>query len=305
MVTLGDWQGTFTGENGHKGAVWEARLSPDATIAATASADFSAKIWDATTGQCLTTLPHSHIVRTVDLSPSSSTTAPYQIRVLTAGHEKLIRLWDLADAPRDGSEALATSASVHGFVDRALEREGLGNVSHRGTVKKVVWDEGRGQVVSMGEDRLIKWWDLGSFEKIHEMKLSDEGVISSMEKSHDGQFLAITTGNQIVFLDLASRLPLFSHTLAFSPSSASLHPIHRDSYITGSLDDEWVRVHSVRDGGKVVEVGKGHHGPVHQVSWTPDGEAYASGSEDGTIRLWQTTPKNYGLWRVNDEVGES
>ena len=61
--------GTF---EGHKGAVWSVHMDPSATLAATGSADFSAKIWDLSTGNEKLSLPHKHIVRAVELSLDGS-----------------------------------------------------------------------------------------------------------------------------------------------------------------------------------------------------------------------------------------
>ena len=55
-----------------QGAVWSCVLNSTAMLAATASADFSAKLWDAITGNELHTLQHSHIVRACQFAEQSS-----------------------------------------------------------------------------------------------------------------------------------------------------------------------------------------------------------------------------------------
>ncbi|KAI5476496.1 serine/threonine kinase receptor associated protein [Pseudohyphozyma bogoriensis] len=254
-------------------AVWSSRISEDGLRAVTGSADFTAN--------CLTTLPHNHIVRTVDLNRGST-------RVLSGGHEKKLRIWDLSRAPSDGSDA---------SLDDVLEFKNGEELAHAGTIKSAVWDEKRSSAVSFGEDKVVRWWDLRTLQPTHSITFT--APITSMEKSHDGELLSITSGNDVTFLSLESRLPYLTHTLDYAPSTASIHPITRETFVTGETKNGWVRVHDAQT-GEEREVGKGHHGPVHCISYSPDGECYASGSEDGTIRLWQSVPKTYGLWRLNE-----
>lgn len=102
---------------------------------------YFSKVWDAVSGACITTLPHNHIVRTVDISASNN-------QVLSGGSEKKMRLWDLTRAPSDGSDASAT--------DGVVEFVGVDGLTHAGTVRSALFDEKRNTVVSQGEDMTVK-----------------------------------------------------------------------------------------------------------------------------------------------------
>ncbi|KAH8914534.1 serine/threonine kinase receptor associated protein [Atractiella rhizophila] len=267
---LGDWVGTFIG---HKGAVWSSKLSHDATKAVTGSADFTAKVWDTSSGDALLTLPHPHIVRSVAISPSANAVA-------TGCQDKRVRIFDLSSSSTEG-QMLGSDAETH-----------------TSTVRSVVWDEPRRQVISAGEDGAVKWWDLRSNVLAHSVSYPEQ--ITSLEKPFDSSLLSLVTGKDVSFIDLDTQQTFLSHKLNYKPTTASIHPTSRSTFVTGSSEDGWVRVHDAETGVER-EVYKGHHGPVWAISYSPDGEMYASGSEDGTIRLWQTSPKSYGLWRLPED----
>ncbi|KAI0303405.1 WD40 repeat-like protein [Multifurca ochricompacta] len=273
----GDWAGTFIG---HKGAVWSAKLSRDGLRAASGSADFTARFWDTENGEMLHSFSHNHIVRSVAISPELQF-------LLTGGQEKKVRIFDLG-------KPNAEPVVLH---------EG-DELSHNGMIKSVVWfDENTG--VSAGEDKIIKWWDVRSC-KVTRMEKFDE-PITSMELSVQTQRLVVTSGKTVAFIPAQPAVTdtlIHRLHLLYTPSSASVHPILKDRFVTGSTRDEWVRVHNIT--GEEYEVLKGHHGPVHCIEYSPDGELFASGSEDGTIRLWQTTPgKTYGLWKGSLDGGKT
>ncbi|KAI8993626.1 WD40-repeat-containing domain protein [Pilobolus umbonatus] len=265
----GDWIGTF---RGHKGAVWNARLSQDANKAVTASADFSAKVWNTLTGEEVHSFSHQHIVRAADFSKDGT-------RIITGGKEQKIRIFDL-------------------YRPDAIPMEAIG---HEASIKAVVWDEEHHSILSAGDDSTVRIWDLRTMRERGVIKCA--APVSTMTLSADGTYVSWAAGKTANFWKSDSPIEdVKTFDTKENTSSVSLHPNHT-KFVAGSDEDLWVRIYDFNS-GEVTEVYKGHHGPIHTVSYSPDGEIYATGSEDGTIRLWQNDPsKPYGLWKKQGEAG--
>jgi len=256
----GDWIGTF---EGHKGAVWGVALNHDGSKAATAAADFSAKIWDALNGTEVCTLQHNHIVKSVAFNPGGNL-------LVTGSNEKIIRIFDLQRPDADPVKM----------------------TGHESNLRHVAF-YGEKYIVSCSDDKTLRLWDTTSAQEIR--RLDFPSIVNDIEVNTVNRTLSICYGTMVAFWNLDNLTQIKEIVMPTQIHSASLKP-DKSMYVAGGEDFKIYKYDY--DTGAELEAFKGHFGPVHCVRFSPDAELYASGSEDGTLRLWQTNVgKNYGLWK--------
>lgn len=290
----GDWIGTFFG---HKGAVYQARLSHDAAMAATASADFTARVWDTHTGETLWKLQHDHVVRSIAFPPKGGDF------LATGGMDKKLRIFDLSQSSTSGAGAHREAARP----DPPSYEIGAG--IHRGPIKAIVWTHDTNIIVTAADDKLIRWWDLTSQSVVQELPFQgDIGTCELSALSLDPNdiggglpVLNIAAGKTVYFYGgPQARTLLKKVTLPYDVAGLALHAGQR-KFVTGGIKDPWATVYDY-DSEAVMDTHKGHHGPIWSISFSPDGKLYATGSEDGTIKMWKNCTGPYGLWRADRET---
>jgi len=258
----GDWIGTFIG---HKGAVWSAHMNNSASMVVTGSADYTAKVWDSVNGKELHSFVHTRIVKSTHFSQDGK-------RILTGGQDKTLRIYDLA---KPEAEPVALEA-------------------HTQPVKVALWSKDDNTIISGGQDSVLRVWDVRTLKEVISRPL--KSAVTSIEISLNSRHISTTAGKEVTFWDAQKFEVDKSFTLGLELNSTSLSP-DSSTFVVGASSDSWARVYEFNT-GKELEILKGHHGPVHCVHFAPDGATFASGSEDGTIRLWQNgEPKSYGLWQ--------
>ncbi len=246
----GDWIGTF---EGHNGAVWCARFNRTADRVVTASADYTARLWDATSGEELHSWEMKGLVKASVFSVDNT-------QVYAGGFDKKLLV---LDAVRHDSPA----------------QELVGHQEHLTHIVALPDDH---LILSAGKGRDVFVWDKRTGQIAR--RLPTEAKVSSLSADFAGSTVSVTSGTSQVSLyrsdtlELVRSLTLPRETdcVAFDPPSVRL--------LTGGRE-EWVRVYHSETGEELGRY-KGHHGPISALAASPLGQTFASGSDDASVRIW-------------------
>lgn len=233
----------------------------------------------------------------------------------TGGAEKKLRVWDLnrsGNGVSNGTTSPPPSSSSPAASNPTSYE--IGPNVHTATIKSVIWSPTDTNIlITAADDKKIRWWDLRT-SRAPVAEYTVDGPIGSCEMNTsssrtlttpvaDASILSVAAGKNVYFFDGTSRpgTLLKSHKLpqqadAVAVNLASDGNGGRGKFVTGGATDTWVHVYDYET-GEEVEVGKGHHGPVWSVGFAPDGKLYATGSEDGTVKLWKNCAGEFGLWK--------
>eukprot|EP00873_Tetraselmis_striata_P028763 jgi/Tetstr1/449027/TSEL_003795.t1 len=257
------WPSYTSTLRGHTGFVTSVAFSPDGTLLASVSYDYTVRLWNALTGEEALPQPlrgHTEPVTSVAFSPDGT-------RLASASHDETVRVWNALT----GEEALPQPLRGHSYVlSLAFSPDGT-------------------RLASASRDKTVRVWNAVTGEEALPQPLRGHtGPVTSVAFSPDGTLLASASWDKTVRVwnavtgEEALPQPLEGHTgtvtcVAFSPDGTRL---------ASASDDKTVRVWNTLTGEEALpQPLEGHTGEVTSVAFSPDGTRLASAG-DWTVRMW-------------------
>jgi WD40 repeat protein len=242
--------------SGHTGSVRAVAWSPDGTMIASGADDLAVRIWNAESGELLHTLPINDggwTIGCVAWSPDGTTIA--------ACSGNTVSMWD-ADT---------------GMLQRTLG-------GHADMVISLAWSPSGDQIASASNDATIIVWDMETGKSLRTLATGESGIGPEVAWSSGGDQIAngvrggyLTLWDAATGKELQKTRILFGGTspMAWSPDQMKLAVSEQDEVILFDTET-WNQLSTCT----------GHKGPVHSITWSPDGKTIASGSSDQAVFLW-------------------
>jgi WD40 repeat protein/tetratricopeptide (TPR) repeat protein len=253
---------------GHGNVVWGLSFSPDGEIIASSSVDKTVKLWRRDGSLLATFKGHTNSVSCVAFSPDNKTIA-------SASLDKTVKIWQT-----DGS-LLATFKG------------------HTNSVTSVAFSPDGQTIASGSKDKTIKLWKsdgtllrtIEQFAAVNWLSFSRDGKIIAVASDDGSVKLWSSDGKLIANLwHSENRQPSKIYTVSFSPDGETIASGGQDATVKiwsiAALKHPATQNSTQARDGELLATLRGHSKLVFGVSFSNDGQTLASGSADGTVKLW-------------------
>ena len=296
---------------GHLGGVLALALSPDGTTLASAMTYDEVQLWDVATGaQTATLRGHTGRLNSVTFSPDGATLA-------SGASDQTIKLWDVATGAEIAT--LEATGRREWVSVVTFSRDGRRIASGHGNGTARVWDvateqsiatfEG-GHIFAVGSvalspdgstlatgafDGFLRLWNLETgantlaqgklSERIHDVSFAPDGTALALGSSRPRVASIWEVPAEASAATLSVEYSAWVTIGAFSPDASH---IVSGSYLEDDRSPNLVTVVEVRDvgTGTLIANPRAHGEQVIALAFTPDGSTLASGSNDGTVLVW-------------------
>jgi len=266
--------------DGHNGAVWTIDVDSQSRFFVSGSADNTLKLWSVQTGKCLYTWEFPTAVKRVAFSEDDENIVC--ITEQRMGHQGAIRVFRL-NRDGDGTNQSKEPASFFNPIgSKAVVCAFTRNINI---------------VVTGHESGKVALFDVKTGEEIENNERAHMDLITDLQLSPDRTYFITSSKDKTARLhDTKNLMVLKTYSTETPLNSAAIAPLKPYILLGGGQDAMSVTTTSLRQGKfetrfwhKVLEeeVGrvKGHFGPVNTIAVSPKGNCYASGGEDGFVRV--------------------
>jgi WD40 repeat protein len=239
---------------GHTSPVWTAAFSPNSKLVVTASDDWTARVWDAESGEELAVLEHDSWVGDASFSPDSR-----RIVTATGAGDDTARVWD------------------------AESGEQLAELEHPKTVREAAFSPDGRWIATANDDGVARVWDWrrektiavlkGHGDRVREVAFSPDGAqVATASDDGTARVWDWRSGDEFVLRGHSGRV----YEVAFDASGMR---------VVTAGDDGTARVWDWRT-EEATAVLRGHKGTVFDAAFAPTGTSVVTASGDGTARIW-------------------
>ncbi|KAK7746355.1 translation initiation factor eIF3 subunit [Cytospora paraplurivora] len=274
----GERFGTY---HGHQGAIWTVDVDPTSTMIASGSADNTIKLWEVKTGKCLMTWDFPTAVKRVEFNEDG--TKLLGVTEKRMGHLGTIVVLDVN----------TTDVNAEQNPEKVLTI-----VCDDSKATVAGWSYMSKYIIAGHEDGSVSQYDGKTGDIIYKINPHELGLqVTDLQWSPDRTYFITASKDKTARLISARDLELLKTYVADTPlNSAAITPKKDYVLLGGGQAAMDVTTTAARQGKfearfyhKIFEeeVGRvrGHFGPLNTVAADPTGKGYASGGEDGYVRV--------------------